>query len=54
MSSMKKSESKNLQDANVSAERAEQDESHEMLLHREWVELSGLERSKEQFNSLLT
>ncbi|XP_039507129.1 cytadherence high molecular weight protein 2 isoform X2 [Pimephales promelas] len=40
MSSMKKSESKNLQDANVSAERAEQDESHEMLLHREYDTLT--------------
>jgi len=37
MSSMKKSESKNVHDANVSAESAAQDESHEMLLHREWV-----------------
>ncbi|XP_056124667.1 BICD family-like cargo adapter 1 [Rhinichthys klamathensis goyatoka] len=40
MSSKKKSESKHKQDANVSAESAEQGESHEMLLHREYDTLT--------------
>ncbi|XP_048039840.1 tropomyosin-2 isoform X2 [Megalobrama amblycephala] len=53
MSSKKKSESKHQQDANVSAERAEQDESQrEMLLHIEYdtlsENLSTLKRRVEQ------